>query len=209
MAISITKKTSVTETHEILDGLLDKVLALAESATSENKLDVVVELGSGKYMLDAPLVFSTEEHPGYCTDDASTTLITFKSGITASFMCGCYSKNGASWDSKMTFGSLASRMDYRLTRDIKIYGIDDSDKAALVAGTISGDGTQVKNDNEKGITVKNEVDFGTMCDRTFIDAVITGDASKIRSPYEDAMKTVALCLACNESMRTGLPVKLG
>lgn len=63
MAISITKKTSVTETTEILDGLLDKVLALAEGATSENKPDVVVELGSGKYMLDAPLVFSTEEHP--------------------------------------------------------------------------------------------------------------------------------------------------
>ena len=48
MAISITKKTSVTETSEILDGLLDKVLALAEGATSENKPDVVVELGSGK-----------------------------------------------------------------------------------------------------------------------------------------------------------------
>ena len=126
--------------------------------------------------------FITEDKcPGYFTDDLSTTLITFKSGVTATMMTGCYSENGASWDSKMTFGSLSSRMDYYLCSNVRF---------------------------EEGINVKSSVDFGTICDRTFIDAVISGDPSKIRSPYSDAMKSVAFTLACNKSMETGEVVKL-
>lgn len=144
----------------------------------------------------------------YDTDDLSTTLITFKNGTTATMMTGCYSKNGASWDSKMTFGSLESRMDYRLVTDVRFYGVAAEDKAAAVAGVTVGDGTQRKNENETGIVVKSSVDFGSICDRTFIDAVITGDGSKIRSPYADALKSVEFTLACNKSMETGMPVKL-
>lgn len=44
--------------------------------------------------------------------------------------------------------------------------------------------------------------------RTFIDAVKSGDASAIRSSYGDAMKTLAVTLAANESAKTGQPVKL-
>ena len=47
-----------------------------------------------------------------------------------------------------------------------------------------------------------------MCDREFVNAVISGDGSKIRSSYADGAKSLALCLACNESMETGLPVKV-
>ena len=108
----------------------------------------------------------------------------------------------------MTFGSISSRMDYVLCSNVRFYGLKEDDKAAAVAGTISGDGTQRKNENETGINVPTSIDFGYICDRTFVDAVLTGDGSKIRSPYSDAMKTVAFCLACNESMETGMPVKL-
>lgn len=149
-----------------------------------------------------------EENPGYFTDDLSTTLITFQNGITCTMMTGCYSLDGASWDSKMTFGSRSARMDYCLCTKATMYGIDEQDKAAQVAGTIAGDGTQRKNDNEVGITVNSQVDFGLVCDRTFVDAVLTGDPSKIRSPYADAYKSVAFTLACNKSMETGLPVKV-
>jgi hypothetical protein len=55
---------------------------------------------------------------------------------------------------------------------------------------------------------KSEVDFGLLCDRTFVDAAISGDPSKIRSPYADAYKSVAFTLACNRSMETGLPEKV-
>nr|HML48719.1 Gfo/Idh/MocA family oxidoreductase [Clostridia bacterium] len=58
------------------------------------------------------------ECPGYDTDDLSMTLIRFQSGVTCHLMTGCYSTNGASWDSKMTFGSRGARMDYRLCRDV-------------------------------------------------------------------------------------------
>lgn len=148
------------------------------------------------------------ECPGYDSDDFSTTLIKFKSGIVATMMTGCYSKNGASWDSKITLGTRTARLDYRLVTSTTVFGLDDQSKAGEVEGTIKGDGTQRRNENEIGYKVNSNIDFGTVCDRTFIDAVISGDRSKIRSPYHDAVKTLALVLACNESMETGLPVKI-
>ncbi len=42
--------------------------------------------------------------------------------------------------------------------------------------------------------------------RAFIYAVRTGDASRIRSTYEDAVNTLAVTLACNESAASGSPV---
>jgi predicted dehydrogenase len=40
-------------------------------------------------------------------------------------------------------------------------------------------------------------------DRVFVDAVKSGDGSKIRSPYSDAIKTLALTLAMNRSGKSG------
>ena len=148
------------------------------------------------------------EWPGYDTDDASTSVFKFKSGIAATMITGCYSLNGASWDSKMTFGSRSSRLDYHLCSHVDIFGIDESDLAADVAGTVEGDGTQRRNENEKGIRVRSEGKYEVLCDRAFIDAVISGDASKIRSPYADAVKTLAVVLGANKSMQTGQVVVL-
>ncbi|MCL2773111.1 MAG: Gfo/Idh/MocA family oxidoreductase [Oscillospiraceae bacterium] len=148
------------------------------------------------------------EWVGYDTDDVSTTIFKFKSGIVGTMMTGCYSLNGASWDSKITIGTRGSRLDYILCGKTVIYGVDEKDIAAEIAGVVKGDGMQRRNENEVGITVNSNVDFGTLCDRTFIDAVISGDPSKIRSPYSDALKSVAFVLACNESMKTGQPVKV-
>ncbi|MDL2234095.1 Gfo/Idh/MocA family oxidoreductase [Ruminococcaceae bacterium OttesenSCG-928-L11] len=149
-----------------------------------------------------------EECPGYHSDDLTTTLITFENGVTCTMMTGCYSLNGASWDSKMTFGSRSARMDYVLCSKVVTYGVNDDSKAKKVDGVITGDGTQRKADNEVGVVYPNSNDFGVECDRTFIDAVLTGDASKIRSPYADAYRSVAFTIACNESMASGMPVKI-
>lgn len=149
---------------------------------------------------------TASEWPGYDTDDVTTTIMVFKDGTAATMMTGCYSTNGASWDSKMTFGAPDSRMDYILCSHVNMFGI--AGKAADIAGTVKGDGTQRRDENEEAVRVGSNVDFGTICDRTFIDAVISGDASAIRSPYSDAVKTLALVLACNESMATGMPVKV-
>jgi len=45
---------------------------------------------------------------------------------------------------------------------------------------------------------------GQSIDRVFVDAVKSGDGSKIRSPYSDAVKSLAISLAANRSGRTGV-----
>jgi len=48
----------------------------------------------------------------------------------------------------------------------------------------------------------------TNIDQAFVDAIINHDQSRVLSSYGDAMKTLAVTLAANESARTGLPVKV-
>jgi predicted dehydrogenase len=153
---------------------------------------------------------SQKECPGYFTDDLSTTLITFKNGVTATMLTGCYAKNGVCWESKMTFGARESRMDYVLTQNVTVYtkGVKTVTKGKT-AGVVKGDGVQDKDSGEQKAVTKSEVDFGLLCDRTFVDAVLTGSGSKIRSPYSDAFKSVIFTLACNRSMELGLPVNIG
>lgn len=43
--------------------------------------------------------------------------------------------------------------------------------------------------------------------RTFIDAIISGKPSKIRSPYSDAIRTFSATCAASDSVRSGLPTK--
>ncbi|HIE51884.1 MAG TPA: Gfo/Idh/MocA family oxidoreductase [Armatimonadetes bacterium] len=45
-------------------------------------------------------------------------------------------------------------------------------------------------------------------DRVFVEAIQKGDPSAIRSSYADAVKTLAVTLAANESAQTGRPVTL-
>jgi hypothetical protein len=122
---------------------------------------------------------------------------------------GCYAKNGVAWESKMTFGSRDSRMDYVLCDKVAVYTKGKTtvkkDKSASV---VKGDGVQDSDAGEYTDVTRSEVDFGLLCDRTFVDAALSGNGSKIRSPYADAYKSVAFTLACNRSMETGLPVKV-
>jgi myo-inositol 2-dehydrogenase / D-chiro-inositol 1-dehydrogenase len=45
-------------------------------------------------------------------------------------------------------------------------------------------------------------------DQIFVDAVRRGDSSAIRSDYAEGVRTLALCLAINESARRGAPVRV-
>jgi len=45
-------------------------------------------------------------------------------------------------------------------------------------------------------------------DEVFVEAVKTGDASRVLSPYSDGVKSLAVSLAANESARRGEPVKV-
>ena len=163
--------------------------------------DTVYSIARRGYITDA-------ECPGYKTDDLSMTVVQFQNGTVAHMFTGCYAVGGAAWDSKMTFGSRTGRFDYRLCDSTTVFAEPDAPSDTAAGGVIAGDGTRFGAASADGETYKSGVDFGVLCDRTFIDAVLTGDKSKIRSPYADAVKTLAFVLACNESMETGLPVRV-
>ena len=152
-------------------------------------------------------VIDPKDWPGYDTDDMSGTMIVFQNGVVCDMLTGCYSLAGASWDSKLVFGGLTNRMDYYLASHVDIYGQPAAAEGDDTLGVVKGDGTQRKDENE-AVKIPSTVDFGVLCDKTFVDAAVSGDGSMIRSPYGDAVKTLAFVLACNESMATGLPVKL-
>ncbi|MEN6356259.1 MAG: hypothetical protein ABFD83_04155 [Armatimonadota bacterium] len=44
--------------------------------------------------------------------------------------------------------------------------------------------------------------------QAFIDAIRSGNGDNIRSTYDDAIKTLAVTLVCNESAAMGSPVKV-
>ncbi|QHW33694.1 Gfo/Idh/MocA family oxidoreductase [Paenibacillus rhizovicinus] len=65
-------------------------------------------------------------------------------------------------------------------------------------------------DKEGTQTVNSETeDIMFAQDSAFIDAVITGNRSLILAPYDDALRTVEITLAANQSALSGNPVQLG
>lgn len=121
---------------------------------------------------------------GYDVHDYSSAVITFKNGIVANLFTGCFVGDGPGAVNGLTFLTRDSRIEYNLRRSIKLV---------------------TKNEIREQTTA---VDQGVTEDRTFINAVKTGDQSIVRSPYADAVKTLAFTLACNKSIETGFEVKI-
>ena len=138
----------------------------------------------------------------YDTDDLSTTVVRFKNGALGSLSTGCYAETGEAFDSKIIFSAPNARLEHYILDKVRIFGAkaEDADNGLI----FKGDGTMAAAD--EGLVIKAKNDAGVLCDRTFVDAVLTGDGSKIRSPYADAVRTLEFVLACNESMATGKAV---
>lgn len=143
---------------------------------------------------------------GYDTDDLSSTVIRFQNGALGTVTTGCYAQSGCCFDSKITFSAPDARLDHYIINKVKIY-TDRPQEETDNGLVVKGDGT-LKMDGENVTLIEDDGLAGEICDRTFVDAVLTGDGSKIRSPYRDALRSVAFTLACNQSMETGLPVKV-
>ena len=147
------------------------------------------------------------EVEGYDTDDCSVTIVKFENGAVGAFSTGDYALSGDSFDSKIIFSTREKRAELKILGTLEIYGDKPKAEEASDGGfVIKGDGA-LGAAGEK-ITYHQEGDAGILCDKTFIEAVITGDGSKIRSPYRDAFKSVSFTMACNESMATGKCVKV-
>ena len=119
----------------------------------------------------------------YETDDHSTAVITFPDNITVTLVSGCY------------VDGIPAKSGLVVTlRDI----ILDYDLRSKLTIKTKHEIREIKSQNDQGFDE----------DRTFLDAVRSGDGSKIRSPYADALKSLKLGLAANESMETGKAVQL-
>jgi myo-inositol 2-dehydrogenase / D-chiro-inositol 1-dehydrogenase len=146
---------------------------------------------------------------GYDTEDLTVTSVRFKSGALATISTGCYASTGDAFDSKITFSARNARLDHYILHKANIYAempaADEKKSSGLV---IMGDGSLGHSEDDAVLNFYDDGGAGTLCDRTFVDAVITGDASRIRSPYSDAVRSLAFTLSCNLSMDSGLPVKV-
>lgn len=116
--------------------------------------------------------------PEYDTDDHSTAVIRFKNNVTATLVSGCYSQGiRPHCGYVITLNDMI--LDYRLRNNLII-------ETAMET-------RDIKRGNDQTYDL----------DRAFISAVKTGDASLIRSPYSDALKSLKLAFAANQSMETG------
>ncbi len=150
-----------------------------------------------------------ETPEGFDTDELTVTCVKYKNGALGTISTGCYVEKGDAFDSKITFSAQSARAEHKLLTTLKVYGTAPEEEEAATGGNfvIKGDGG-VSASKGEAITHKEEGDAGVKCDRTYIEAVLSGDASKIRSPYRDALKSLAFTLACNISMETGKPINI-
>ena len=118
-----------------------------------------------------------EDVENYDTEDASGVTMTFESGLIGTIYSGCFSRHGGK------------------------NGIDVFAKNGRLEYTERA-GFRVTEPNMT-IDAKTGNDYGQEEDDVFIEAVRTGDPSAILSPYSDAVKSLAITLAANESMDAG------
>ena len=130
-------------------------------------------------------IITQEMWPGYDTEDYSTVVFQFQSGVTASLFSADYiADDGNGVRSGLTIIGRAQSMEYDLRNSVRIMS------------------------RNQEVFHRRIKDQSWDLDRTFMDAVLSGDGSKIRSPYPDALKSLNLCYAANESMHTGQPINL-
>jgi predicted dehydrogenase len=115
--------------------------------------------------------------------DATTLLMQFRSGAPATFLCSC-------------------QVNYMFEVLLDIFTTDfrlkiDYEKLAFIR----------KVDGETKTEVV-QADTSPKIDATFINAVKTGDFSRVRSSYADAVESLRVSLAAAKAARTGTIVRL-
>ncbi|GHU69437.1 hypothetical protein AGMMS49992_00120 [Clostridia bacterium] len=131
-------------------------------------------------------IVTPEDCEGYDTDDHSTAVIRFANNYTATLVSACHLKDasGPAWSGiRITMEDII--IDYQLRSKVTF---------------------QTKQETRE--IRKAPFEHGITEDRTFIDAVKSGDGSHIKSPYSDGIKTLKLGLAANLSMETGKLIRL-
>ncbi|MBE6616860.1 MAG: Gfo/Idh/MocA family oxidoreductase [Ruminococcaceae bacterium] len=145
----------------------------------------------------------------YDTDDCSVTVVKFKNGALGTITSGCYSKDGKCFDSKIVFSAADSRAELKITEKLTVFAEIADDKRSLKELATAIDSGICKQINETTLEYPADAENESfLCVKAFIEAVAGSDKSMIRSDYRDATRSLAFSLACNESMKTGQPVKV-
>jgi predicted dehydrogenase len=125
------------------------------------------------------------EVPEYNIEDASAVTLKFKSGLTGTVFSAC-------------FLGVGSRCGLDIwCKDAHVWYQERTLIRITEKGKPAPEETKVANP------------YAVEEDRTFIQAVATGDASKIRSTYADAVRSLAVSLAATKSISTKKVVKVG
>lgn len=157
-----------------------------------------VYCASGKGIVD-PEAYGV---PGYNVDDFSSAVMKFKSGVVANLFTACYFRPGSKAPSGMTIYGKDFTVEYNLRRSITI-----TDTTGVRTWERAND-QLIFTDVDGKVTTTPDIEQTGLQDRAFLDAIKTGDTSKIRATYRDALKSLKLTMACNESAATGKAIKL-
>ncbi len=122
--------------------------------------------------------------PNYDVEDASAVTIQFEHGAVGSLMSCCASTVGGG-----VHLTISTRKHYA--------SLTGWDLAAVI-----------RKSSLEEEHIAGEKDIFAIEDGAFIDAVQRGDQGLVRSPYADAARTLAFCLAANRSLETGGPVEV-
>ncbi len=142
--------------------------------------------------------------PGYDVDDFSSAVMKFECGTVANLFTGCYVRPGSKTKSGITVMGKDFTVDYTLRRSLEITDktgtrtwVRDTNAWELIFTDVDGTVTRTPITEQTGVQ-----------DRIFIDAIKTGDTSKLRTTYRDALKSLRLTMACNESAVSGEAIRL-
>lgn len=121
--------------------------------------------------------------PKYNVEDASAVNVQFKSGLCGTIFSACFLKVGNK------------------------SGIDVWSKEAAYEYKERGSLTILRPGKDAEVIAQKN-DYATAIDKAFITAIQKQDPSLLKSSYGDAVKSLAVVLAANESMQTGQTVKV-
>jgi len=123
--------------------------------------------------------------PGYTIEDASAVAIRLRSGAVASVLSCCAANGGGGGVWLHVFAQNVSFL---------FHGWEHS--------------LTVLRRGEDAVDVPGEPNIFEIEDRVFLNAVLTGNGTEIRSTYSDAARTLELTLAANAAIETGRPQAL-
>ena len=122
----------------------------------------------------------------YNTEDASVVNLRFAGGTVANLWASCSANGGGGGVNLNVYANEFTALFTGWEHSLRLL------RAGQEAEEIEGEG-----------------EIFAIEDDAFIQAVRHNDPTRVQSSYADALKTLEVTLAANESMETGQPVELG